>query len=150
MTDPARYGQNAKVLTYLQRAKQTAPTFVWHREHSVKAYYESGCHPDIVERIWDQIGAALPSDCRSLVYGTPALVHPASGAVLAIGMGTQYGLRLCEPGLSAARASGAKTTATWTIGGSTDIVVECGADWVFGCFASDEPTWCRQAYEAFG
>jgi hypothetical protein len=150
MTDPARYGQNAKVLAYLGRAKPTALAFVWHREASVNAYYESGCHPDIVERIWDQIGATLPSDCRGLVCGTPALVHSVSGAVLAIGMGTQYGLRLSEPGLSAARAAGAKTTVTWTIGGSTDIVVECGADWVFGCFASDEPTWCRQAYEAFG
>ena len=43
-------------------------------------YYGQGSHPDVVERVWDQLGASLPTDCRCLVYGTPALVDPASGS----------------------------------------------------------------------
>jgi hypothetical protein len=39
-----------------------------------------GSHPDVVERLWKQLGPALPEDCR--------------GIVLALGMGTQYGLQL--------------------------------------------------------
>lgn len=142
--------KNEMVLTHLCRRQPTALAFTWHRERTLKAYYESGSHPEIVERIWDKIGAALPSDCRGLVYGTPALVHPVSGAVLAIGVGTQYGLRLCEPGVSAARAAGAKMTVTWASGETTDIGVECGSDWVFGYWSSEELVWCRQAYEVFG
>ena len=150
MSDPAQCAQNERVLDHLRRRQPTALAFVWHRERTLKAYYESGCHPEIVERIWDKIGRALSSDCRAMIYGTPTLVHPVSGAVLAIGMGTQYGLRLCEPGLSAARAAGAKTTVTWTGGDSTDIGVECGRDWVFGFWSSEELVWCQQAFGAFG
>ncbi len=150
MTDVAECAANAKVLAYLRRKPLIQPAFVWYRETSRDAYYEAGSHPDIVERLWDQIGAALPSDCRSLVYGTPALTHPISGAILAIGIGTEYGLRLVEPGLSAALAAGAKTITTWTGGGSTDLRAECGADWLFGCWATAEPTWCRQTFDVFG
>ncbi|NOT41171.1 MAG: hypothetical protein HOP13_11820 [Alphaproteobacteria bacterium] len=77
-------------------------------------------------------------------------MQPVSGAVLAIGMGTQYGLRLREPGLSAARVAGAKTTVTWASGDKTDLGVECGSDWVFGFWSSDELAWCQQVFDAFG
>lgn len=150
MTDPARYAENAKVLAYLGRGQSSVPVFAPHRGNSAKDYYESGSHPDVVERLWQQIGAALPSDCRGLVYGTPALVRPSSGAIFAIGMGTSYALRLVEPGLSAALAAGAKTSMTWTGGVRTDIRAECGADWVFGAWAKAELEWCRQAFDALG
>jgi hypothetical protein len=150
MRDVTAHAQNAKVLAYIGRGRPVGPVFAWQCEDSAKAYYESGCHPDIVERIWDQIGAALSSDCRSLVYGTPALTHPVSGVILAIGMGTSYGLRLADPGLNAALAAGAKTLTTWTGGALTDIRAECGVDWVFGAWAAAEIDWCRQAFDAFG
>ena len=57
-------------------------------------YYQQGSHPDVVERIWDQIGSALPMDCRCLVYGSPALVHPTSGIIFVFSSGTVYYLRL--------------------------------------------------------
>ena len=57
-------------------------------------YYEQGSHPDVVERLWGEIGTALPTDCRCLVHGTPALVHPTAGVVLAFSMGTGYFVRL--------------------------------------------------------
>lgn len=153
MTDVARYAHNAKVLAYLARGETREPVFAWHRDYSGNRdpYWEAGCHPDIVERLWKQIGTALPSDCCSLVCGTPALTHPVSGAILAIGMGTEYGLRLAEPSLSAALAAGAKTLMTWGAGGgSTDLRKVCGADWLFGGWATKEPEWCRHAFDAFG
>ncbi|MCC6487462.1 MAG: hypothetical protein IT364_08170, partial [Candidatus Hydrogenedentes bacterium] len=57
-------------------------------------YMGAGSHPDIVERVWDVLGASLPRDCRALVYGTPALVHPAVGVVIALAYGTQYAIRV--------------------------------------------------------
>lgn len=112
-------------------------------------YWNCGCHPDVVERLWDQIGAGLPSGCRCLVHGTPALVHPGSGAILAIGIGTQYGLRL--PGALAADAikAGAKTRTVWTNGGDMDTQRELGDDWVFGAWLPDELSWFKRVYEMF-
>ena len=149
----AEYVQNAKVLAHLNRGWPGGPLFAWRRActGTRNPYMDAGCHPDIVERIWDQIGAVLPSDCRSLVHGVPSLTHPVSGAILAIGMGTAYGLRLAEAGLSAALAAGAKTATNWGAGGgSTDIQMTCGPDWVFGGWATAELEWCRDAFAAFG
>ena len=49
--------------------------------------YGLGTHPDIIERLW-RIDAALPRTCRWLLWGGPALVHPESGVVFAVGFGT--------------------------------------------------------------
>jgi hypothetical protein len=56
-------------------------------------YFGQGSHPDVVERVWDGLGKALPADCRCLVLGTPALVHPEAGVVLAFSLGTRYYVR---------------------------------------------------------
>jgi hypothetical protein len=110
-------------------------------------YLESGAHPDIVERLWDQLGKALPADSRALVFGVPALVHRASGIVLAFASGTQYALRLPESIVRARRPAGLKTVVEWTGGGSTDIARECGQEWIFGSFDAAEAEWCAQAFQ---
>jgi hypothetical protein len=141
--------ENANVLRYLSRGKPTAAAHApWDSVED--AYYGCGCHPEIVERVWDQIGAALPSDCRCLVHGTPALVHPKARVILAIGIGTKYGLRL--PGTLATEATkmGAKTYTVWSLGlGDMDIRRDLGEDWVFGAWLADELSWCRRVYESF-
>jgi len=109
-----------------------------------------GCHPDIVEHLWDRIGSKLPADCRGLVYGTPALVHP-QGVIFAIGMGTTCGLRL--PGMLGAEAlkDGAKTVEKFG-DHIVDIQSKLGPDWYFGLlprpdyFCADD-AWCQLVYE---
>jgi hypothetical protein len=49
--------------------------------------YGLGTHPDIIERLW-AIDNALPEACRWLLWGGPALVHPDTGVVFAVGFGT--------------------------------------------------------------
>src|SRR5271165_3552638 len=84
---------NKKVLNYLRSIKPRAQVFAtWN---SVKnAYVSCGCHPDIVEWLWDTVNATLPGDCRCLIYGCPALVCPESGVIFAVAMGMQHGLRV--------------------------------------------------------
>jgi hypothetical protein len=99
-----------------------------------------------VERVWDQLGKHLPIRSRQVVLGTPALVHPESGVVLAIAIGTQYGLRIpariLDEGLSAAW----RTQVPWSTGGQMNIHEEIGSDWAFGTWASVEETWCLEAF----
>ena len=113
-------------------------------------YWDSGAHPDIVERLWDQLGRHLPIECRVLIFGRPGLVHPASGTILAFSLGTDYAIRLPRA-MARRRPADLRTVAKWTGGGSTDIQEECGKDWIFGSFADAEIGWCHEAFhEAAG
>ncbi|MDX2227144.1 MAG: hypothetical protein SFY92_08675 [Verrucomicrobiae bacterium] len=110
-------------------------------------YYGCGCHPDIVERLWDRIGPALPKNGRCLIHGTPALAHPKSGVILALGIGTQYGLRLTTSLADEAIRAGAKKENIWSDGSRMNIQDTLGNDWFFGCWSSNESAWCRTVYD---
>ena len=62
--------QNEPVLRHLTRTPRDAPPFAAH-DAVFNPCERCNCHPDIVERIWDQIGTALPADCRCLIHGIP-------------------------------------------------------------------------------
>jgi hypothetical protein len=108
-----------------------------------------GCHPDIVITLWESINAKLPGDCRALVYGNPALVHPR-GVIFAIGMGTWHGLRLPSALGAEAVKDGAKTTKKF---GDyvMDIQSHFGEDWYFGFIPSKgrgaDDAWCQLTFE---
>ena len=140
---------NRKVLEYLIREKRQSDAPILAAWDSVpKPYMEQGSHPDVVERVWDVLGASLPEDCRCLVYGNPALVHPKLGIILAFCNGTTYCIRLTEQLVEKALKAGAKTHQTWTYGGEMDTLRDLGADWVFGYWLAGEVEWCRVMYDS--
>lgn len=139
---------NAKLIEYLRREKRGDAPPVASPEDVENPYERCGSHPEIVERVWDALGAALPADCRRLVYGTPALVHPQTGVVLAVALGTQYGLRVPANRLQEALDAGAKLKTKWSNGGEFDVPSALGGDWVLGSFSKSEARWCREAYDA--
>lgn len=110
-------------------------------------YMSLGSHPDIVERVWE-LGAALPVDCRCVFYGTPALVTPVSGIVLAAAWGTAYLLRLPQEAVPLAIREGATTVMKWAGGSRTDVSKEIGPDWVFGRWLKQEPQWCLDSFSS--
>jgi len=112
-------------------------------------YMSQDSHPDIVERVWDKLGRALPVDCRCLVYGTPALVQPVSDIILAFCFGTQYCVRLTSSLMDEALKLGVKTSTKWSSGRITDARQTFGNDWVFGIWKADELRWCREVYEYY-
>jgi hypothetical protein len=50
-------------------------------------FYELGVHPDIVEQLW-QLDRALPLSSRWVVWGHPSLVHPRTGVIFSVAIGT--------------------------------------------------------------
>jgi hypothetical protein len=108
-------------------------------------YMNCGSHPDIVGRVWDELAAALPTNGRCLVFGTPALVHPRSGVVLAVCYGTAYCIRLPS---KTAQVRG-QAIQEWTGGGTTDLSTEFGPAWVFGRFWPGELEAIREVYREF-
>ncbi len=42
---------------------------------------------ETLEVLWEEWNNNLPEDCRSIVYGSPVLVHPATGILFAVAVG---------------------------------------------------------------
>ena len=111
-----------------------------------------GSHPDLVERLWDDLAGGLPLDCRWVVLRTPALVHPASGVIFGFCGGTHaYALRLPPAELAEALAAGAPRLHEFPsypelgIAASRLDLDTVGSEWVFGRFHPAEKRWCAAA-----
>jgi hypothetical protein len=120
-------------------------------------YYSLGSHPDLVARLWDEVTVKLPQDCRWIVCGTPALVHPDTRIVFAFCEGTHtYAFRLPPAQHEAALKVGAKRI--WIYQGapqsgipSTELNLDdIGPEWVFCGWLKGEEDWCLAAYEWVG
>lgn len=142
---------NQKAVAYLSRRNPTA-SLIASVDSVPDPYLRLGSHPEIVERLWKQIAPAFISniECRWIVFGTPALVQPTTGVILAAALGTQYCLRLPGQLRKLALQAGCKTIIHWSPGHVTDIELEFGDDWLFGKWLPAEIEWCREAFGIFG
>lgn len=148
---------NRKLLTYLEgRAKDHGP-----RERNPanvdNPYYALGTHPEIVERLWDELGGPLPAKCRWILYESPVLVHPNTGVVFGFAGGSlTYALRLPDAERAAAIIAGAKTVHEYpaypelNVLASTFDLADFGPEWVFGRWYKGEDQWCRAGYDLAG
>jgi hypothetical protein len=142
----------------LQRSVSAAKNAAECRPEDVDdPYLTLGAHPELVERLWDELPKNLPQDCRWVVYGTPALVHPSTGIIFGFGGGTHtYALRLPPAVIGTARGAGATTVHSYPaypelgIAASNLDLADIGPQWVFGHWHQDELRWCLAAYEYAG
>jgi hypothetical protein len=142
-----RHPANAGVIAYRDRHPDRPPVADLRPPRpDARDYWECGSHPDVVERVWDQLGRLLPAESRMVVLGTPALIHPENGLVLALAIGTQYALRLPSPAWRNGLPPSVQTTTRWAGGVTMDIQQTLGPDWVFGTWGADEESWCLERY----
>jgi hypothetical protein len=106
---------------------------------------KTNTHPEAGVRLWADLAASLPVDCRWIVYGTPALVHPQTGILFGVALGTMYCMRLAEADKESALKTGMETEHR-----ALDLGSQFGSDWVFGNWTQVELEWCRSEYEALG
>ena len=138
---------NARVLAFLSERARPGTTAFALPGDSVDPYYELGSHPDVVSRLWDELGEVLPLDCRGVVYGRPGLVHPGSGVVLALGLGTEYGLRIHADDQAEAILLGLEQSHEYaTTRDRIDLSQSCGSDWFFGAWQARERDWCARSF----
>src|SRR5262249_18290587 len=112
---------NQGILSYLgnperlQRAVSVASKIrVCAASEVADPYMTLGTHPDLVSRLWDELGKGLPADCRYVVFGAPVLLRPDSGVIFGFAGGTlTYALRLPEPARTTALGMGARTVHTY-------------------------------------
>ncbi len=114
-------------------------------ESGPRPYLELGSHPDIVTRVWNDLGAQLPADSKAIVFGTPALVHPEVGVVLAMAFGTSYLLHLPADLAAEARAAAYATSERWSDGTATELTTTLGDGWFFGRWRDEEAEWLASA-----
>ena len=109
-------------------------------------WYGLGTHPDIIESMW-KLDDELPQRCRWVFWGRPALVHPDTGVVFAVGIGTiGRVIRLPPQVLEAADPRHANTVMTGNPGQTFDIG-PAGAEWRFVLPQAPAAAWCRAAYD---
>ena len=116
-----------------------------------RPYDTLGTHPDLVARLWDELGGSLPGDCRRIFCGTPVLMHPATGIVFGFAGGTHtYALRLPDKERTEALAAGATRLAKYPGSQPSFDLDVIGPEWVFGRWLKGEPAWCLAAHAFAG
>jgi hypothetical protein len=105
-----------------------------------------GTHPDIIEHMW-KLDDTLPRCCRWVFWGGPALVHPQTGVVFAVGLGTiGYVMRLPPHILAQVTPEQASQLVIRNPAYKFDISA-AGPEWRFVTARTAEPEWCRAAYD---
>ena len=138
---------NAALARYFAARGRPEQSAVAKPEDVQDPYYSLGTHPDLVARLWEELGKALSVDCRAVFYGTPALIHPTTGVVFAFAGGTHtYALRLPEPEREEALRAGAQRIMTYPKSPALDVS-QFGDEWVLCRWFADEDAWCRAAFE---
>lgn len=111
-------------------------------------YWEQGCHPDIVSRLWDELGAELPGAARAQAKGRPVLAHGDTDRIIGFASGTSYALWIAPGDRGSATSAGASPRWTWGSGRVTDLGEDIGPGWIWGKWYPDEPRWVQHAYAA--
>ena len=112
-------------------------------------YYGLGTHPDIIDILW-RLDAELPMRCRWVFFGGPALVHPSTGVVFAVGYGTIGFVMRLPP---AALASATETEAPVRVKGNGVEVFDisaAGPEWRFIRAEAVGRKYCRAAFDFAG
>jgi hypothetical protein len=110
-------------------------------------YMKLGTHPDVVQRLWDELTVDLPKSCQWVVCRTPALVRKQSGVIFGIAGGSHfYALRLAPGAYAEAIERGAVPLYRWGEEHSVDLA-RFGEGWIVGGWRAEEPRWCLSAYE---
>jgi hypothetical protein len=108
-------------------------------------YLSAGCHPDVVERVWDGLGRPLSRSCAFITGAHPVLAHPATFVIFAFPWGTAYALWLPPP--IRLTAEDLKTVHRWGGGNTTNLAELLGDGWVWGQWRDREHAWCQAAID---
>ena len=147
----ANHPANAGLRRYREsRHARPGTAAVTSPEALERPYDRLGTHPDLVARLWDELGKILPQDCRAVFYGGPALIHPETGVVFGFAGGTHtYALRLPEAVRVRALQAGATRVKQYPGEPSFDLR-QIGEECVFWGWFGDEAAWCRAASDYAG
>jgi len=129
------------------RSRHTSGS-VDHEERPRDPYWEQGSHPDVVDRIWNQLGRTLPRSCRAQAKGRPVLAESTSGRIFAVARGTAYALWLTKDDFGRASDAGASTKMVWSGSHVTDLAKVAGEGWIWGKWYSDEVHWLWHSFDA--
>lgn len=148
MISPSARAKNDGVLRYLGQGLEPGQVVVAPVPDDIDRWH-LGAHPDVVDRVWDQLGSHLPAEARVLIGGGAGLLDLGSGLILAVALGTQYALRLTGEGLVAATDAGYETVHTFhAVERTLDLTATFGSGWVFGGWDKREPTWLDETRAA--
>lgn len=133
-----------------RRVKDTVPVLMspddfvrdgWGTDETLA--FGLGHHPDYTARVWDALAEGLPGEAVKLVSGTPALVDPVSGRLVAFVSGMTYMVRVPESHRVDALAAGYESVFTDHWPHERGDPPDFGSEWVRGRWKAIELGWVR-------
>lgn len=142
--------ENSPAYTFFANTSDTFKV-VWtdEMEDSEKSsiYWHAGCHPEIVEYVWDTLGAVLAVNSCCTINGRPVLLHPKSSVLLAVCVGTHFVLRVIDDDINVAVAEDYKATSNWAA--QTELCRTFGPGWFVGQFSETSEIFCLNSFDAY-
>lgn len=144
-----RRPENTGVICYLEtlNERRGIPDVRMPDERESREFQVYGTHPELAERVWAQLGAGVPVECRQVVLGRPALLTVEAGIIFAIGIGTSYAIQI--PRRVKWWRRGLPTEIKWSDGPPIDVKTAFGQYWIVGDWSEQEQQWCAAAYRYF-
>jgi len=139
--------KNKKMLLAKSEIKNSSQVFSSENE-GPEQYCGAGSHPDVVQRVWIELGKHFPKESKCHIFGSPALYNPQTGLIFAICNGTRYCIRIPESRLEEAKDFGLMESTTWSGGATTNVSEEYGHGWLFGAWHDKEEEFCKEMYES--
>jgi hypothetical protein len=144
-----RRPENSGLIRYLETVNERpgTPDVRTPDDTELREFRIYGTHPEVAERVWAQLGASVPMECRQVVLGRPALLILNCGIIFAIGIGTSYAIRV--PRRVKWWRRGLPTEIKWSDRPRLDIKEIFGRHWIVGDWSKQEQAWCVAAYRYF-
>lgn len=132
--------RNVAVLAFLASSERL-PGYVVSAAPASVDRYQLGAHPDLVEFLWEQLDAGLPTRCAWVVHGRAALVRRSSGIVFGLALGTHGVAVRVTPERRATLGHGSTPAAA---------PAALGPDWVLAPFGAAGTRLALAAFEDAG
>ena len=139
----------ARVIDDIAHRPVKPPPLSQSLDQVAEPYYGLGTHPDIIDIMW-RLDGDLPTSCRWVFWGGPALVHPRTGIVFAVGYGTMgFVMRLPPAALATATDIEAPVRVKGN-GAQVFDIAAAGPDWRFIRAEAVGRKYCRAAFHFAG
>jgi len=132
---------NQRVIKWLKEKNPSSHLMDNSIQKIQNVYASSGCHPDIIEHVWNMICELVPDVSKACIHGSPCAVNTKNHQIVAVSMGMTYAIKVLPAFISEANSIEREALASTLNSRAIDLKEAFGLDWFFGEFEDREIDW---------